>query len=241
LHETNWLGFLSGAPRRLYARRENRSLDFLSNFRPRPPVEDKSKHVADRYLDVLKPLKIDKTSERKAKLTARPQDLEFTEKLWRKHKLDGNLTIGLFPGAGHPSRRWQLEKFGELADFLMRNDNLKVAVFLGPEEKELRSQIHRNFPKEIVIFDDLTLPQLVAAESRLSVFVSNDTGPMHLAAAVETPIVLLLEKTAPLTYLPLTKNLRVLQTGKIKDIEVEAVYRAVRELLVAERVAGLMI
>src|SRR5918911_802348 len=42
LSETNLLGFLSGAKTRLYARRPGRSLDFLSNFHPAPPIEDKS-------------------------------------------------------------------------------------------------------------------------------------------------------------------------------------------------------
>jgi ADP-heptose:LPS heptosyltransferase len=58
LSETNLLGFLSGAPKRLYSRRHGRSLDFLSNFQPRPPAEAESseRHLIDRYLDVLIPL-----------------------------------------------------------------------------------------------------------------------------------------------------------------------------------------
>src|SRR5580765_2635231 len=61
--ETNLLGFLSGAPKRLFARRRGRSLDFLANFRPRPPVEadNRKRHQVDRYLDVLRPLDITET------------------------------------------------------------------------------------------------------------------------------------------------------------------------------------
>src|SRR4026208_663910 len=44
-YETNVLGFLSGAPHRLFSRRENRSLDFLSNFKPRPAKEPTSAHL----------------------------------------------------------------------------------------------------------------------------------------------------------------------------------------------------
>src|ERR1044072_839917 len=50
LYETNLLGYFSGAPRRLYGRRPNRSLDFLSNFEPRPPKESPKAHLIDRYL-----------------------------------------------------------------------------------------------------------------------------------------------------------------------------------------------
>ena len=58
--ETNLLGFLSGASRRLFARRRGRSLDFLANFKPAPPLEadNRKRHQVDRYLDVLIPLGI---------------------------------------------------------------------------------------------------------------------------------------------------------------------------------------
>ncbi len=58
LSETNLLGYLSGARHRLYSRRPGRSLDYLANFKPRPPAEDKTRHAVDRYLDILKPLNI---------------------------------------------------------------------------------------------------------------------------------------------------------------------------------------
>src|SRR5437764_14218003 len=58
--ETNLLGFFSGAPKRLFSRRPGRSLDFLANFNPKPPVDknDPDQHLIDRYLDVLVPLGI---------------------------------------------------------------------------------------------------------------------------------------------------------------------------------------
>jgi ADP-heptose:LPS heptosyltransferase len=226
---------LSGAKQRLYANRENRSLDFLSNFRV--PREDKTKHATDRYLDVLKPLGIEAT-ERAARIHPRAVDLETIENLWQKRRIQG-LTVGLFPGAGHPSRRWSLQNFASLADFITRNDEVGIAVFLGPEEKSLGKEVGRIFPPNTQIFDDLSLVQLVAALSRLSVFVSNDTGPMHLAAAVGTPVVLLMDKRAPQTYTPLTSALRVIRNGRIDEIKVEEVYQAARELLVSERVSRL--
>src|SRR6266581_6754952 len=60
LSETNVLGFFSGASKRLFSRRPGRSLDFLANFNPRPPIDenDPNRHLVDRYLDVLIPLGI---------------------------------------------------------------------------------------------------------------------------------------------------------------------------------------
>src|SRR2546425_7023106 len=59
--ETNLLGFLSGANKRLFSRRPGRSLDFLANFDPKPPVDlnKQNRHLVDRYLDVLRPLGVE--------------------------------------------------------------------------------------------------------------------------------------------------------------------------------------
>jgi heptosyltransferase-1 len=241
LSETNLLGFLSGAPKRLYSRRPGRSLDYLANFRPRPPIETdhRTRHLIDRYLDVLVPLEI-KDADRSPTLKTQPSDVATIERTLLKAKAEaGSLLVGLFPGAGHPSRRWPLEQFASLADHLIRNDQVKVLVFLGPEEREFARDIRQQFPPSIIIFDQLTIPQLAAAQARLAAFVSNDTGPMHIAAAVGTPVVLLLDKRAPESYLPQGDHHRVIYNNVIGDISVDEVYIATRSILAAGRTASL--
>jgi len=241
LSETNVLGFLSGAPKRLFARRHGRSLEYLSNFRPNPPAEKEGhkRHRVDCYLDVLKPLGVEK-AERQPRLSTRSADDREVEKILRKAKADaGSPLIGLFPGAGHPSRCWPIERFADLADFLVRNDQVRVVVFYGPEERAAVSQMRRLFPSFAVIVGNLTIAQLAAAQARLAAFVSNDTGPMHIASAVGTPVVLLLDKRAPDTYLPLGDNHRVIYNNIISEITTEEVYEATRAVLAAGRTARL--
>lgn len=230
LYETNLLGFLSGAKHRLYANRENRSLDFLANFQPKPPREDKKKHLTKHYLSVLEPLEI-KNAPEFVEIAPRPADLEKVNNLFPSCNSERNVFIGLFPGAGHPSRRWDLEKFAELARRLAENRKLQPIVFLGPEEKDLRSEIEEKFPVETLIFDKLTLPEFMAALSRLRVLVSNDTSAVHIGAIAGTSIVLVMDERAPTTYLPLTEKLRVVNNGKIDEIEVEEVFSAVQQFL----------
>ena len=91
------------------------------------------------------------------------------------------------------------------------------------------------FPKSALILDRLTIPELAAAQARLTVFVSNDTGPMHVAAAVGSPLVLLLDKRAPASYLPRSERRRVIYSSMIPEITVEEVYAATRELLASTR------
>lgn len=241
LSETNLLGFLSGASRRLYARRPGRSLDYLSNFRPQPPVEDNSpsKHAIDRYLDVLIPLGI-RDTPRFPRLRTRPEDAAAIEQLLKKEKAEQEtMLVGLFPGAGHPGRRWPLERFVELADMLVRNDGVRVIAFAGPEERALIKEMRTAFPRSTIFFDRLTIPQLAAALVRLSAFVSNDTGPMHIATAVGTSVVALLDRPTPNSFIPIEDRHRVLYSHRIKELSTDEVYAATRALLASNRTESL--
>lgn len=167
LYETNLLGFFSGAKHRLYANRENRSLDFLCNFQPKPPRENKKQHLTKHYLSVLEPLGV-KNAPEFVEIAPRTADLEKIENIFSA-KVSGRKFVGLFPGAGHPSRRWALDNFAQTAKNLAENENVQTLVFLGPEEKGLRSEIEAKFPAANLIIDNLTLPQFMAALSKLDV------------------------------------------------------------------------
>jgi len=203
-------------------------------------VEDaKGKHAIDRYLDVLLPLGIE-NADRVPRLRTRPADDRYIDQTLRKFKADaGAPLVGLFPGAGHPSRRWPLERFAELAEFLIRNDRVRVIAFAGPEEDSLISSMRTMFPATTVLLNRLSISQLASAQARLAAFVSNDTGPMHIASAVGTPVVLLLDKRAPETYLPLGEHHRTIYNNVISEIALEEVYEATRSVLSSGRTATL--
>ena len=112
-------------------------------------------------------------------------------------------------------------------------------MFAGPEERSLVAEMRKQFPRTSVILERLTIRQLASAQARLAAFVSNDTGPMHIAAAVGTPIVLLLDRRAPESYLPLIESKKVIYNATISEITVEEVYTATRELLASARTASL--
>jgi ADP-heptose:LPS heptosyltransferase len=235
LSETNLLGLLSGAPHRLYSHRPSRSLDFLGNFKPRPPRQDLSRHAVDRYLDVIKPLDINSQS-RAPHLKTNPTADAAVEALLKKEKAHSNaLLVGLFFGAGHVVRRWPLERYAELADFLIRNDHVRIIVFAGPEERTSIAQAKKLFPATTIFFDRLTIPQLAAAQARLTLFISNDTGPMHIAAAVGTSVIVMLDRPTPHTFTPVGAQHRVLCGSDISDITVERVYKVAHQLLASSR------
>jgi ADP-heptose:LPS heptosyltransferase len=253
LSETNLLGFLTGAGHRLYARRPGRSLDYLANFRPAPPSEDRSKHAIDRYLDVVTPLGVGEVS-RIPRLAVREEDGHAVDEMLRKALAGGKVKgrraaasglgdgplVGIFPGAGHPSRRWPVERFAELAWMLERNDSVRSVLFAGPEERKLVREALPKFPPSTVVLDKLTVPQLAAAAARLSVFVSNDTGPMHVAAAVGTPVVILMQHHPMFNcYIPPGDRHRVVAARRIEEITPGLAYTAARAAFTTERASSL--
>lgn len=229
LPETNILAYLSKATYRLLANRESRSLDRLSNFHPAPPKEDKSKHLTERYADVLRSLGIDNVA-REFRFTAPQEDVAFVEKVF-----SGSApTVGLFPGAGHPSRCWSIENFAALAAKI-EADGHSPMVILGPEETHMRDSVSRLFPTSTKIVEGLLISQFIAVAAHLSAFVTNDTGPMHLAACAGSPVLLLMDEQAPTTYLPLTGELEVIRNSSIVDIDVEDAFAGLVRLVAEAR------
>ncbi len=95
----------------------------------------------------------------------------------------------LNPGAGDGRRRWPPDKFAEICDTL-RSDGIEVVVHGSPWEHELVDAVAgcmRTDP--IVLCGNLSLGGLAGVLSRCRLLISNDTGPLHLAAAVSTPTV----------------------------------------------------
>ena len=240
-YETNLLGFLSGASRRLYSRRStNRSLDFLANFNPRPVKESEKTHLVDRYLDVVRPLGIE-NAPRTPVLKTSAADASAVEALLKKeHAQSGELLAGIFPGAGNSSRLWPLERFAELADHLRRNDRVRIIVFAGPEERQMVPHMRKVFPAGTILFDRLTIPQLAAALARLTLFVSNDTGPMHIAAAVGTPVIVIMDRPDPHCFTPIGDQHRPVYGSSIANISVDEVYKAAHEVLGGNRTDNLI-
>ncbi|MEQ1923166.1 MAG: glycosyltransferase family 9 protein [Pyrinomonadaceae bacterium] len=238
LPETNLLGLVAGIPNRLYADRRRRSLNWLSNFPVKPAVEDRSKHISQRYADVIAPLGIDAYDSELELEPFSEHMIEFREQLESHGVADDAGLVGMFLGAGHPSRRWPLEKYADLAARIVDDTSAKVLVFLGPEEIELLPEVRSKFPRSAIVFDKLKLLPLFAALTFIKVLVSNDTGPTHLAAATDAWIILISHIDAPDEFRPLTKKLSVINSGVIDEIGVDEVFLEVQQRLKNDKSPG---
>ena len=96
-------------------------------------------------------------------------------------------------------------------------------------------QMKTMFPAKTIFFDRLTIGQLVSAQARLTLFISNDTGPVHVAAAVGTPVIVLFDRPDPHSYTPVGEQHRIIFSPSVANISVAEVYRTAHELLATSR------
>jgi len=93
------------------------------------------------------------------------------------------------PGAGWPNKRWPVDRFGALARWLADEHGFHVRVLWGPGEQAVADAVVEAAGGRAVRAPATTIGDLLALARRARIFISGDTGPMHLAAAVGTPIV----------------------------------------------------
>ena len=135
-------------------------------------------------------------------------DREFAILEAGKLGLTGRLVIGFNPGANRPTERWPAERFAELGALLAGRRKARICVFWGPGEKPLADAIAGRIGEAAVVAPPTSLKQLGAMFERCSLVVSNDTGPMHIAAALGIPTVGIFGPVNPLLQGPYGENAR---------------------------------
>ncbi|MCA1586158.1 MAG: glycosyltransferase family 9 protein [Acidobacteria bacterium] len=102
---------------------------------------------------------------------------------------DAGRFVLLNPGGGWPNKRWPPVRFGELAARLRDEQRLPSFVLWGKGDAALADQVVAHADGAATSLPVTTIGDVLAVSSRAALMVSGDTGPLHLAAAVETPIV----------------------------------------------------
>ena len=107
---------------------------------------------------------------------------------------------------------WPVERFLDLANRLVSTCRARILLILGPAEEELKEVFLRITGSEhAIVLDTLPLPQLGAVLERCHVFVGNDSGVAHLAAALGVSVVAIFGPTDPVRWAPRGENVRVIR------------------------------
>ena len=193
------------------------------------------KHQTDINLDFLKPLGME-TADKSENM-----GLSGEEKAYAQGVLDsfgirtGDTLIGVHPGAGKIPNRWQAENFARAADALIENCGAKVLAMFGPKEAEVKRKFLDSVKTRgnLHIVPQTNIRNIAAVIGRCRVFVCNDTGVLHAAAAVNTPTVAMFGPTDPKQWNPPgEKHLALVsKSGKIEDITAADCVSAVKGML----------
>lgn len=117
---------------------------------------------------------------------------------------NGRPLVILHPGANWPHKRWSPQRFAALGDRLAAAHEAQVVITGGPGDVALANSIQREMRQSsILAAGEMTLRQLSASLERAHLLVSNDTGVLHIAAALRRPLVALYGPTSPTLTGPL--------------------------------------
>jgi lipopolysaccharide heptosyltransferase I len=145
-------------------------------------------HVIDRNLELLAPLGITNPAVR-FDLQDTPPDAQTAREIMAAARLSDRFAV-INPGAGWPSKLWPAERFAGVARFLGTRHSLRSLVaWAGDAERALAEQIVAGSAGFAALAPATSLRELAAVTRRATLFVSSDTGPLHLAVAVRTPCV----------------------------------------------------
>lgn len=130
--------------------------------------------------------------------------------------------VCLVPGAAMESKRWDAEGFAAVADHLSERWHLPSVIVAGPGQEALAHNVASVTRSRPFVVTGLSLKELVALLGLARLFVGNDSGPMHIAAALARPIVAIWGSSDPDVWRPWTQApCRVVQHDEARERSVK--------------------
>lgn len=131
---------------------------------------------------------------------------EFAEEWLRSEHLDAKPVVGLSPTGGWATKRWV--SFAQLGDVIAEKYGASILLLWGPGEEDAALAIQQKMKHPATLIPKTSLLQLGAVIERCSYIVSNDSGPMHIAAALDVPTLGIFGPTDPNLQGPFGKKHR---------------------------------
>ena len=172
-----------------------------------------NRHAVTRYLEVLQRQGVDTTNAHPLVALTKVERTAAHNFLAEAGLKSERLLIGIHPGGNWEYKLWSGKNYADVASILAEKLDAAILLFAGPNERALQAQVAEKMdvPPVLVKTDDLR--HLVALISACDVYIGNDTGPMHIAAAVGTPVVALFGSTNHIRSGPYGDPHTVLQSG----------------------------
>lgn len=191
----------------------------MSHFLIRPFMDTYTRldrlhfHAADMYLNILVQLGIDDYRNDGLQLFTCPAWDKAADEFYDSQHIppDAKL-VGFNIGSAVPQKRWPPERFAAVADHF--SDKGYTCVFFGGtmDEDMVRQAVSCMNHKPVVATGKFSIGELASAIRRCSLFITNDSGPMHIAVSQHVPLVALYGPSNPKFYGPYTDKAIVLES-----------------------------
>ena len=174
---------------------------------------DSNRHAVTRYLEVLQRHDIDTANAHPhLQLTEDEQTLAHCF-LTEAGITSDRLLIGIHPGGNWVYKLWDAKNYAQFANVLSKEQKVSILLFAGPNERKRQAQVAKLMDVPPILVKTENLRHLAALISACDVYIGNDTGPMHIASAVDTPVVALFGSTNHIRSGPYGDKHTVVQSG----------------------------
>lgn len=181
--------FLAGIPNRIGY---DRKMSFLLTKRIPHYKHKGEKHEVDYIFDLLESAGFDTyAANRMPYIVPSRRSKESVDQILKEFGLKGDI-IAFHAGASCQSKRWSCEKFAEVADILAEKYKASIVLVGAREIEEYSSLVFSKMRGKVIdLTGRLQVGELAEFLSRCWLFISNDSGPVHVASAVETPVIVI--------------------------------------------------
>jgi heptosyltransferase-2 len=184
----NLISYLAGIKQRIGY--DNNKFSFLLTKRLKDTRIEGKRHEAQYCLDVLKEIGIN-SQDLQLFMPLKDSSEKWAEKILKENNIGAaDILIAIHPDASCPSKRWPIERFSQLSNRLIEEKNFKVAIISGKKDSYIVKMVKRYLRYPVIDLSGQTsVSQLASLLKRARLLISNDSGPVHIASAVGTPVI----------------------------------------------------
>jgi len=239
---SHFINFFSGAKIRVGVNSIDdkvNSVAYLLNVKSDFEWDKNKLHQTERNLDVGRQINCELTDEEKkgVMIHLSDEELKFAEDFIRTNFPDRNKPlISLHPGAGKMPNRWKRENFVELVKRLHEKYECNILITSGLIDKEITDKVRdelKSLNINCVVLENTTIRKVGAVIKLTDLYITNDTGTLHVAGGVDANVISLFGPTNGYEWAPKGDNKIYIQspTDDINDISIDMVFKEALLLL----------
>jgi len=189
-------------------------------------------NVSERSLDIVRPFRIN-TENYHSEISFDDEEMKNVEKFLADNNFDENkYLVGLHVGAGKLPNRWSLQKFTSLMNRLNSAHSINFYLTGSITDKDEIDYLVNKLNFKVGLFVNRPIPEVAALISQSDLFISNDTGIMHVSGTTDTPQISIFGPTNPFNWAPIGPNKYFVRKSElIEDVAVDDVYQLSNSIL----------